>query len=73
MELLIGAAVSLLIQVLKKWSKNEYITLATLLAVSLTAAGIYTALTAAGYWSVVATVLTTAGAFYAFVLQRFEK
>jgi hypothetical protein len=39
---------------------------------SLGAAGLYTALVAAGYWQTVAQVLLTAGAFYAFVIQRFE-
>jgi hypothetical protein len=33
---------------------------------------IYTALSAAGYWQTIASVLMTGGAFYAFVLQRFE-
>ena len=47
-------------------------TLATLVVLSLSAAAIYTALVATGYWETVYQVLLTAGAFYAFVIRRFE-
>jgi hypothetical protein len=43
-----------------------------LLGVSLGAAGLYCALVAVGYWETVANVLIIAGAFYLFVIQRFE-
>jgi hypothetical protein len=38
----------------------------------LGAAGVYTVLVAVGYWETVVNVLILAGAFYAFVIQRFE-
>lgn len=73
MEILIGAVVSVLMQFIKSKFGGEYVKLAILIILCLGAAGIYTALTLTGYWQTVATVLTNAGAFYAFVIQRFEK
>ncbi len=70
MELLIGAVVSLLVQALKQ--KSEWHALAIVALLSFVAAGLYNALVAAGYWETVLQVLLTAGAFYAFVIQRFE-
>ena len=73
MELIIGSAVSLLVQWLKiKFTTSEYKTLAVLFAVSLLAAFIYTYLVAVGYWQTVASILLTAGAFYSFVIARFN-
>jgi CHASE2 domain-containing sensor protein len=74
MELIIlGSAVSLLVQWLKTmFGTKEYLTLAILLFISLVAAVCYTYLVAIGYWQTVAAILLTAGAFYTFVLQRFE-
>lgn len=70
---LLGVAVSLLVQFLKAYGKTSgWQTMALLLVVALGAAGVYTGLVAAGYWESVAAVLMTAGAFYAFILQRFE-
>jgi hypothetical protein len=43
-----------------------------LLALSLGAAGIYTALVAVGFWETVVNILVVAGAIYAFAIQRFE-
>ncbi len=74
MEVIVGAVVSLLVQWLKsKWSQNEWQTLGIVLALSLVSAGIYTYFVQAGYGTVLATVLVTAGAFYTYVVQRFEK
>jgi hypothetical protein len=74
MELLIGPAVALLVQYLKnKFGTSSWKTMGILLAVSLGASLIYTTLMAVGYWEMVAVVLVTAGAFYTFILQRFEK
>lgn len=72
MELIIGAGVSLLVQWLKGFTSNEWYTLLVLLGVSIAAAAGYTLLVNTGLWKTVADVLVTAGAFYAFVLQRFE-
>jgi hypothetical protein len=72
MTIIIGAAVSLLVQWIKQKTTNQLETLLVLLGMSLGAAGIYCALVAVGYWETVANVLIIAGAFYAFVIQRFE-
>lgn len=72
MEIIIGAAVSLAIQWLKQWSKSEWTTLFGVLVLSLAAAAGYTLLVQAGYWQTVAEILITAGAFYSYVIQRFE-
>lgn len=71
--IIIGAFVSLLVQWLKSVTNlGEYKTLAVVLLVSLVAAGVYTALVAAGYWETVASVLVLAGAFYTFIIARFH-
>lgn len=72
MEIIIGAAVSLLVQWIKQKTTNQIETLLVLLAVSLGAAGLYCALVAVGYWETIAKILVIAGAFYTFVIQRFE-
>ena len=72
MEIFIGAAVSLFVQWAKQKTTNEWETLLILLAISLAAAGLYSTLVYVGYWDTVAHILLVAGAFYAFVLQRFE-
>lgn len=68
----IGVIVSILTQWLKQHASSKFETLAILFAVSLFAAGVYNTLVAFGYWQAVATLLVTAGAFYAFILQHFE-
>lgn len=67
-----GVAASILVQFIKQKTSSQWQTLFVLLGVALAAAGIYTWLLSAGYWESVAGVLVTAGAFYAFILQRFE-
>lgn len=70
----IGIVVSLLIQWLKtKYGTSNWKTLAILLTVSIVAALIYTYFSYLGVWESVAAILTTAGAFYAFIIQRFEQ
>lgn len=72
MELIIGAAVSLFIQWLKnRTGTSEYMTLFILLLASVFASACYTFLVYAELWETVKMVLLTAGAFYAFVIQRF--
>ena len=72
MTIIIGAAVSLLVQWIKQRSAGQLETLLILLGISIGAAGLYCALVAVGYWETVGNVLVNAGAFYAFVIQRFE-
>lgn len=69
----LGIVVSLLVQYIKSLPGFGGIkTLGLLLAISLVASGIYTGLQYTGLWDSVAQILITAGAFYAFILQRFE-
>lgn len=73
MEIFIGAAVSLVVQVIKKYAgTSEYWTLGAVLVLSLAAAAVYTALMAAGLWESFAQILIVAGAFYAYIIQRFQ-
>lgn len=72
MEYILGIAASLLVQWLKRYSNNEWATMGILLCVSVALSGLYLAFVAAGYWQTVAQILLTAGAFYAFIVQRFE-
>ena len=62
MTIIIGAAVSLLVQWIKQKATSQVETLLVLLAISLGAAGLYCALVAVGYWETVANVLIIAGA-----------
>lgn len=72
---IVGVAVSLLVQWLKKRAKtetDEYKTLGIVLALSLVGAWLYTAIVSAGYWESVLAVLLTAGSFYTYILARFK-
>lgn len=71
---ILGIAVSLLVQWLKSaFPTSGWKTIGVLIGVSIVASLIYTYLVHVGLWGSVAQILTTAGAFYAFVIQRFEK
>ena len=72
MEIIIGALVSLIVQGLKQKATSQWQTLGVLLLLSVAAAGLYTVFVAGGYWETIANILIVAGAFYAFVIQRFE-
>jgi hypothetical protein len=72
MELLTGAIVSLIVQVIKKYfGTSEYVTLGIFAMLSLAGAAVYTYLVAAGYWQVVLQVIMSASAFYSIILARF--
>lgn len=74
MELILGAAVSLFVQLIKyKFKLTEYYTLAAVLVLSVAAAGVYVVLVDINMWETVARVLVIAGAFYAYIIQRFQK
>lgn len=73
MEIILGVAASLLVQFLKtKFGTSSWETIAIVLGVSLVAAALYTSLVDSGMWETVAHVFVVAGAFYSFVIQRFE-
>lgn len=74
MELIIflaGAVVSLLSLVLKKYFKTKPIaTLAIVLVLSLVGGFAVEYIKTAGYWNSLIQILTTAGAFYAFIIKN---
>lgn len=73
MEIIIGAVVSILVQWLKnKFGTDSFWTIGIVAVLSLAAAGIYTFLVAVGYWQEVVAIFITAGAFYTYIIQRFE-
>lgn len=73
MEYIIAAGVALAVQWLKKkMGTNVLGTYVIVLAVSLGAAGVYVYLEGTPLWPVFVQVLTVAGAFYAFIIRRFE-
>ena len=70
---IVGVAVSLLVQWLKKqFGTDEYKTLGVVLVVSLLGAWGYTYLVTAGYWESVLAILLTAGSFYTYIIARFK-
>lgn len=74
MEYILGVIVSIIVQGIKKNRALKGVkTLIVVLLISLVASVMYTALNYAGLWETTAQILITAGAFYAFILSRFEK
>jgi hypothetical protein len=70
--LIVGGAVSLLVQWLKQKSGSTLETMLILLGTSLGAAAIYTVLAKTGFLPTVYGVLVTASAIYSLVIARFE-
>lgn len=73
MSYAIGAVVSIIVQILKKrFNTQEFETLALVFGGCIIAATLYVFLQGTEYWDTVIQVITTAGAFYAFVIKRLE-
>lgn len=73
MEYILGIVVSLLVQLIKnKLGTDTLGTLGSVLVISIAAAGIYVAFSGSDFWPLIVQTLTVAGAFYAFIIQRFE-
>lgn len=73
MEILLGVGVSALVQFVKiKYGTKEYPTLLILAGVAVGAAFLFQFLVGAGYWELLKKILVTAGAFYAFIIKRFQ-
>lgn len=73
MEYFIGVVVSLIIQFIK--NKLGTGTTATMFAVvmfSFIGAASYVLLSNTSFWPTILQVITVSGAFYAFIIQRFE-
>ena len=72
METIIGVVVSLFVQGVKRWSPNEWVTLSVVLGASILAAILYNTLSVYEVgWENFVAILTSAGAFYTFILKRF--
>lgn len=71
-ELLVGAIVSLLTQVGKKYvGDSEYVKIGLVVILSLLAG--FIAVGSPEYWQRAVDVFVVAGGFYAFIIKRFEK
>ena len=74
MELIIGILVSGLAEILKRLTKsNEILTLALVAILAIIGSISYSFLVDIDWWDKIVPILTTAGAFYAFILRRFVK
>ena len=74
MEIILGAFVSLIVQFLKKKMGTDSIgTLFTVVMLSFVVASSYVLLVETTFWPTILQVFITAGAVYAYIIQRFEK
>jgi hypothetical protein len=74
MEYILGVFVSLSVEGLKsKYGADGMRTMTILTLASVGAAVIYAVLSANGYWSTLAQILTTAGAFHNFIIRQIER
>lgn len=73
MEIILGATVSILVQIIKKYvGTSKWITLACVLVLSLIAAAVYAFLTTTGMLNKIVPILAYAGAIYTFLIHQFE-
>ena len=73
MDIAIGVAVSILVQFLKNYLGTETMgTLLVVLIVSLFGAVFYVYVSPTDFWPTFVQIVTVAGGFYAYILQRFE-
>lgn len=73
MEFIIGPIVSLIVQWLKKRLGADVFSIyLSVIVLSFTAAAIYVLIKDTSIWPVFMTILATAGAFYTYVIRRFE-
>ena len=74
MEYILGVIVSLLVKYLKsKFGTDGFKTASILVVVSVLGAGVYVWLVSVGYWSVLAQILISAGAFHNFIVRPLSK
>jgi len=73
MEYIIGIVVSVIVQIIKRVMKQSVLgTYLALLLISFSAAAIYVFVKDTAIWPLFMQIVTVAGAFYAFVIRRFE-
>lgn len=74
MEIIIGSAASVVTQLIKKYAQTApWVTWATAIVLSVVGAYIYVTMRGTPLWETIVSVLTTSGAFYAYIIARFEK
>lgn len=74
MEIIIGVGVSLIVQGIKNWfGTSQMGTLASVLILSLVGAAIYYYVADTQYWRDLLEIGAIAGAFYTYIIARFEK
>lgn len=74
MEIFLGAAVSLIVQFLKKkFGSKTTETMLFVLIMSICAASFYVLLVDTSIWPTIVQIFVAAGAFYAFVIKRFDE
>ncbi len=74
MDIILGAVVSAIVQIIKKFGReNEWITLAIVVVLSVLASIFYSLFSEYGLWDKIIPILMTAGAIYAFIIRRFDK
>jgi uncharacterized membrane-anchored protein YitT (DUF2179 family) len=72
--LIIGVAVSMLVQWLKtKYGTDSNKTLLVVLGLSIVTGTVYYFIKDTNYYQTILSILAMAGAFYTYILQRFEK
>lgn len=73
MEIALGAIVSLIVQFLKKRLGTDTVgTMFAVLMISFMGAAGYVLLADTDIWPTLMQIIITAGAFYAFIIKRFE-
>jgi len=73
MEIIIGASVSILVQLIKKYLESTTEKLIAVVILSLVAGTVYYLYSPTEYWHQSIQILGFAGAFYTYIIQRFEK
>lgn len=73
MEYLLGVAVSLIVEAVKKWINDDtFTTHVVLFALAMAGGGLYVWASAQDFWPTVMQVLVVAAAFHNLVLRKFE-
>ena len=73
MEIAIGVIVSLIVQFLKKMNGTDTMgTMLAVLVISFVGASLFVLVEGTDIWPVMMQIIITAGAFYTYIIKRFE-
>jgi hypothetical protein len=73
MEFILGPVVSLIVQALKRRLGSDAFTMSlSVISLSFAAAAVYVLIADTAIWPLFVKTVTTAGAFYTFIIRRFE-